>query len=205
MRRRRRYLEAVARLQGASWLPLDGELEAALQNIGGLDSWVRMSRDVHASLYFRLDKQRHVPGSGTLRLRQDLARDARRGGRRRTLRRCSGGHELGEPAKRAAGNTCKASPREHDDPPARCVEQARYARPFLPATPRRHQPSAQSISTGSAGSSRDNACALLTARRAASALYSPSLSGLPGAVFTILARASPVFTLTMLMVSPCLS
>src|SRR5215467_11754 len=51
MGRFRRDVEAVAFLDHPGRLPLDGKLEAALQDIGGFDSRMCVSGDGHARLY----------------------------------------------------------------------------------------------------------------------------------------------------------
>jgi len=54
MGRSRRHLERIARLQRAGRLTFDGEFEAAFNDIGGLDSRMRVAPDRHSRFYFRL-------------------------------------------------------------------------------------------------------------------------------------------------------
>jgi hypothetical protein len=58
MRRVGRYLEGIACFDGAGRLTLYGKLEAGFQDIGGLDSRMRVSPDRDSCLYCRFDKQR---------------------------------------------------------------------------------------------------------------------------------------------------
>src|SRR5262249_14681796 len=77
MRRSRWDLESITRLQHASRLTFDRELEAAFKHIGRLDPRMRVPPDRRSGLDFRLNKHRYVSRRRTVGLRQDLSRDTR--------------------------------------------------------------------------------------------------------------------------------
>jgi hypothetical protein len=66
-------------------LTLDGKLEAALQDVGGFDSRMRVAPDSHPRVYGRVHEDRRIARRRTVGLRQNLSRDAGRGRSRRTL------------------------------------------------------------------------------------------------------------------------
>src|SRR5712692_4717656 len=96
-----RYLEGIACFDCASRLTLYGKLKAAFQDIGGFDSWMRVSRDGCPRLYCRFYKKCHIARRRTICLRQNLSRDAGRRCGCRTLGHRFGGNQLGNSAERA--------------------------------------------------------------------------------------------------------
>ena len=54
MRHFRRYLEAIAWFNGASWLTLDGNFEAPFQDVGRFNSRMCVARYRHSGLYSRV-------------------------------------------------------------------------------------------------------------------------------------------------------
>lgn len=129
MRRVGRYLECIACFDCAGRLTLYGKLEAAFQDIGGLDSRMRVSPDGHSSLDCRFHKYRHIARHRTVCLRQNLSREAARRWGRRTLSRRCGCNKLGNSADRAGRKTRESSPCQHNDLPD-CVPIT-SARTFL--------------------------------------------------------------------------
>src|SRR5947209_1842908 len=115
-----RYLEAIAFFDRAGRLPLDGKLEAAFHDISGFDSRMRVSGDGNARLYRRFHEQRRIARRRTVRLRQNLARDAACCRGWRALSRRFGRNELRNSADRARRKACESSSREHHILPA-CV------------------------------------------------------------------------------------
>jgi hypothetical protein len=76
VRRVRRDLKGIARLQIAGLLTLDRKLEAALDDVGRLDSRVCVPPNRNARFDLRLDEDGLVACRGTIGPREDLAVDA---------------------------------------------------------------------------------------------------------------------------------
>src|ERR1700716_894066 len=114
MRRFGRDLERVAVFERAGRLTLYGKLEAAFQDKGGFDSRMRVPPDGHSGLYRRFHKQRLVARRRTVRLRQDLSRDAARRCGRGSLGRGFGGNKRRNSADRAGRKTRESSSCQHD-------------------------------------------------------------------------------------------
>src|SRR5439155_19300810 len=65
-------LDAIACFERTGRLTFDGKLEAAFQDIGGVDAGMFMWPDRHARFYCRFPEQRHMARAGTLGLWRNL-------------------------------------------------------------------------------------------------------------------------------------
>ena len=63
-----RNLESIAGFQRPGWLTLYRKFETAFQDVGGLDTGMRVSRNGHSGLNLRLYKKRDVSGCWTISL-----------------------------------------------------------------------------------------------------------------------------------------
>lgn len=88
------YLEAITCFERNGLPTLYRKLEAAFQDIGGFDSRMLVSRNRHSRLYGRFHQHRHIARHRTIRLRQNLSREAGRRCWRCTLGRRFIGNEL---------------------------------------------------------------------------------------------------------------
>jgi len=68
MRRFRRHLKAIARLQRAGRLTLYGKIKATFEDIAGFDTRVRMTGDGHSGFYFHFRNYGHITRCWAIRL-----------------------------------------------------------------------------------------------------------------------------------------
>jgi len=118
MGRPSRHLITIPWIVCAGWLAFYGELQAAFNNIGRLDSRMSMARNRHSRIHFCINDYRHITWNRTVRLRQNLPAKAGRSCGRRTLRRCVSRNESRKSADCAGRKTRKSSPCQHGDLPA---------------------------------------------------------------------------------------